>query len=94
MLSEYTKDNLRPWKNIGKDLPRVLVVKTIVVRKSLGPKGLYEFESRLRYKWLFKVWNKRKWLKFMENDHIRKLSLADKKTNNLFEVQEKEDIME
>lgn len=26
-----------------------LVVKTIVVRKSLGPQGLYEFESRSRH---------------------------------------------
>ena len=42
------RGTLHPWQ--------MLVVKTIVVRKSLGPKGLYEFESRLRYKWLFKVW--------------------------------------
>lgn len=30
----------------------------------------------------------------MENDGIRKLSLADKRTNNLNEVQVKEDIIE
>lgn len=30
----------------------------------------------------------------MENDGIRKLSLADKKTNNFNEVQVKEDIIE
>lgn len=29
-----------------------------------------------------------------DDDHIRKLRLADNRANNLFEVQEKEDIME
>lgn len=51
------KMDSRPQNNKKIKLKRILssyssallVVKTIVVRKSLGPKGLYEFESRLRY---------------------------------------------
>ena len=37
-----------------KSLMEMLVVKTIVVRKSLGPKGPYGFESHHRYKFINK----------------------------------------
>ena len=64
MVSENTKDILRPWKNIGADVPRVLVVKAIVVRKSLGPKGPCGFESRSRHtRWGEISSGSRGWLK-------------------------------